>query len=88
MKKSIRRIIAIAFSILGTVLGLYVGGYLLFLQPLRGLFVALTVGEITKKFLLISIVKIFLASTAGGSIWCICDIIAGFFRDEPEADKM
>lgn len=82
MRKYLRKILAVGFSILGTLLAIYVGGYWLFLRPVRSLFVAFTSGALTKNVLVICVVKIFLASTAGGGIWCICDIIAGKFRDE------
>ena len=82
MKKSIRRVLAVFFGILGTVLALYVGGYWLFIRPVRFLYVGFMAGTLTKTSLLICIIKIFFASTAAGGIWCICDIIAGHFRDE------
>lgn len=82
MKKTIRRVLAITFSILGTVLALYFGGYWLFIRPVRYLYISLMAGTLTRKSLLICIIKIFLASSAGGGIWCVCDIIAGRFRDE------
>lgn len=77
-----RKILAVAFSALGTFLAIYIGGYWLFLRPVRFLFVYFTSGELTRQMLVVCVVKIFLASTAGGGLWCICDIIAGHFRDE------
>lgn len=82
MKKTIRRVLALSISILGTILALYVGGYWFFIHPVRFLYAAFLAGTLTRKALLGSIIKIFLASTVGGAIWCICDIIAGKFRDE------
>lgn len=82
MKKTIRRALAIAFSVLGTVLALYLGGYWLFIRPVRFLYTGFLAGTLTSKSLLICIIKIFFASTAGGAIWVVCDIIAGHFRDE------
>lgn len=82
MKKTLRRVLAISFSVLGTGLALYFGGYWLFIRPVRYLYTSLMAGTLTSKHLLICIVKIFLASTAGGGIWVICDIIAGKFRDK------
>lgn len=82
MKRTIRKILAIGFSVLGTVLALYIGGYWLFIRPVRYLYVGFLAGTLTKKSLLICIIKIFVASTVGGGVWCACDIIAGHFRDE------
>ena len=82
MKRNIRKVISVVLGLMGTLLAIYVGGYWLFLRPVRFLYVGFLAGTLTKKSLLICIIKIFLASTAGGGIWCIFDIIAGHFRDE------
>lgn len=81
MKKTIKKIIEMAFSLLGVVLALYVGGYLFLIEPVHVLYVRFMADTLTSKTLFVCIVKIFLASTVSGGIWCICDIIAGKFRD-------
>ncbi|MCR4695362.1 MAG: hypothetical protein K5773_08600 [Pseudobutyrivibrio sp.] len=86
MKKNAKRVLAVFFSILGSVLGLYIGGYWLFVRPVYWLVIAVRTGSLTVRLLIINIIKIFIASTVGGSIWCICDIIAGHFRDLPSDD--
>ncbi len=86
MKKTIRKVLAMGFSLLGTFLALYVGGYWLFVRPVRFLYMHLMAGSLTSKSLIVCIIKIFLASTAGGGLWCVCDIIAGKFRDEKRED--
>ena len=86
MKRNAKRAIAVLFSILGTVLGLYVGGYCLFVRPVYWLVTGFTGGTLTASILIINVFKIFIASTVGGGIWCICDIIASFFRDDPRDD--
>lgn len=83
MKKSAKKALAVLFSILGIVLGLYIGGYWLFIRPVYFLVTGFGAGTLTGRTLIICIIKIFIASTIGGGIWCICDIIAGHFRDEP-----
>ena len=35
---------------------------------------------------IVNVIKIFIASTVGGAIWCLCDIIASHFRDIPTDD--
>ena len=82
MKRNIRKVISVVLGLMGTLLAIYVGGYWLFIRPVRFLYVGFLAGTLTKKSLLICIIKIFLASTAGGGIWCIFDIIAGHFRDD------
>ena len=86
MKKNAKKALAVLFSVLGTVLGLYIGGYWLFARPVYWLVTGFTGGTLTAGNLIINVIKIFIASTIGGGIWCVCDIIAGFFRDLPEED--
>ncbi len=86
MRQGIRKLFDILFSILGSVLGLYVGGYWLFIRPVYFLVTAYQTGTITPNLLIVCIIKILVASTVGGGIWCICDIIAGRFRDYYSAD--
>jgi hypothetical protein len=86
MKKNAKRALAVLFSILGTVLGLYIGGYCLFVRPVYWLVTGFKGGTLTAGILIINVIKIFIASTVGGAIWCLCDIIASFFRDEPRDD--
>lgn len=82
MKKALRRVLAIGFSLLGIFLAIYVGGYWLFIRSVHFLYQGLLAGTLTSKSLIICIIKIFCASTAAGGLWCICDIIAGKFRDD------
>ena len=82
--KSVRKILELTFSIGGSLLSVYVAGYWLFFRPVRWLITSYTAGTMTRSGIIFSVVKIFLASTVGGGIWCIFDIIAGKFRDLPE----
>lgn len=86
MKRNAKKALAVLFSVLGTVLGLYVGGYCLFVRPVYWLVTGFTGGTLTASILIINVFKIFIASTIGGGIWCVCDIIAGIFRDDPRED--
>ena len=82
MKKGLRKILAVTISIFGSLLAVYVGVYWLLLRPVGFLVVGLAGGGLTKSAVVVCILKILLASTAAGAIWCIFDIIAGKFRDE------
>ncbi|MBQ2089199.1 MAG: hypothetical protein II472_03130 [Lachnospiraceae bacterium] len=84
MKKNVFKLIAMLISIAGTLLAIYFGGYVFLVKPVRFLYMGVVNKSITTRGLIISIVKIFLASTVAGSIWSICDIIAGKFRDAAE----
>ncbi len=81
MKKCLRKFLEIFFSVLGVVLGLYVGGYLMFIRSVGYLYNGFLNGGITKSGLVFAIVCIFLSTTVIGFFWCVCDIIAGIFRD-------
>ena len=39
MKKNVRKIIAVLLGLLGTILAIYIGGYWLFIRPVRYLYV-------------------------------------------------
>ncbi|MBQ3773846.1 MAG: hypothetical protein II833_05610, partial [Pseudobutyrivibrio sp.] len=84
--KNAKKALAVLFSILGTVLGLYIGGYMLFVRPVYWLVIGFTDGTLTARMLLVNIFKIFIASTVGGAIWCLCDIIASHIKGLPEDD--
>lgn len=80
--KRIRKCLAWALSAAGSILALYVGGYWLFFRPVRFLYLGFLAGTLTKKSLIVCIIKIFFASTAAGGVWIIFDILAGHFRDD------
>ncbi len=82
MKKSIRKLLVILINLLGVFMMLYLGGYWLLFRPARDLYWCYIDNAWTLKRLFLDLLKIFLASTAVGAIWCIFDILASFFRDE------
>ncbi len=83
MKKVVFKILDIFFSVMGSVVGLYVGGYLMFVRSVAYLYTGFTGGGITRRGFVISIICIFMATTVIGFFWCLFDIIAGVFRDKP-----
>ena len=44
MKKNIRKVTAVLLGLLGTILAIYVGGYWLFIRPVRFLYVGFMAG--------------------------------------------
>lgn len=84
MKKNVFKLIAMLISIAGTLLAIYFGGYIFFVKPVKFLYLGVVNKTLTTRGLIVSIVKIFLASTIAGGIWSVCDIIAGKFRDAAE----
>ncbi len=79
-----RHLLVIVFDLIGTILALYVGGYLLFLRPIYRMVVAYRMGTLVLPGLLRGVIAVVMASTAGGGIWCVFDIIAGIFRDKED----
>lgn len=82
MKKGLKKFLAVGISLFGTLLAIYVGGYWLLFRPVCFLIDGFASGLLSRHDLIICIVKIFLASTVAGAIWCVFDIIAGKFREE------
>lgn len=82
MRKGIRKILAAFFSLLAIVMLVYVGGYRLVILPLKDIYHCYIENAWTLKRLFIDIIKIFFSATVGGGLWCLFDIIAGFFRDD------
>ena len=81
MGKKLRRVMELILSIGGTLLSIYVGGYLLFIRPLMILYGLFTTGGLTTFLLFRYVIEIFLSMTVGGALWCMFDILAGKFRD-------
>lgn len=84
MKKTAKKVMAILLSLFGTLLALYVGGYWLLIRPIHNLYLGYLHHSLSLPLLLNSFVRIFFSATVFGSIWCIFDILAGFFREEEE----
>lgn len=57
-------------SLVGTLLAIYVAGWLMILLPLKQAFAAFLLGALTKKMVLVTALKCVLSLTTGGAIWC------------------
>lgn len=57
-------------SLIGTILAIYVGGWLMILVPIKETFTAFLLGELTKKLIILSTLKCALSLTTGSAIWC------------------
>lgn len=86
MGKKLRRVMELILSIGGTLLSLYVGGYLLFIRPIMTLYALFTSGGLTTFLLFRYVIEIFLSMTVAGAMWCLFDILAGKFRDREDDD--
>ena len=57
-------------SLMGTLLAIYVGGWLMILVPLKETVAALFLGTITPKMVFTTAIKWLLSLTTAGAIWC------------------
>lgn len=80
MTKKVRFALAWATKIFGTCLALFIGVYVLLIIPIMELVNSLAAGTLTKTLLLVCILKVFFASTVGGFIWCLFDIISSHIK--------
>lgn len=59
-----------AFSLLGTLLAIYVGGWIMLCKPIHGTISAFLAGGLTLPNVLAAAAKIICATPAAGAIWC------------------
>ncbi len=71
MNRNFRIILATAIYILGLVVSVYVGGWVLLLKPVKEMIAAYTLGTLTLPQLVISVAKCISSMTVAGLIWCM-----------------
>ena len=76
----LRHFLVFLLVIGGTVLAVYVSGWVMFLHPLLAIYKEYRAGTMTFGDILKVAISIAMATTAGGGIWCAFDILANFFR--------
>jgi hypothetical protein len=74
-----RKFIGALLILAGIALGLYVGGYLLFIGGIVQAFTALTVAPISAMGLAVGVFKVACAAFVGWLIFWVCTIISGAF---------
>lgn len=84
MKKLAKKTIIFIINLIGTLLALYVGGYHFLIVPVLHIISSVLTGPFIIRYFILDIIKIFIASSVGGAIWLIADIIATNFRDRRE----
>ncbi len=62
-------------TLIGTILAIYIGGWVMLLVPLKEAVTALLVGALTKRMILVTALKCALSLTTAGAIWCASYII-------------
>lgn len=86
MKKKIQQMLALICNALGTIAAVYVGGWLMFLQPLHVLYIAFGNGELSVRLVAVCAVKILLSATFAGLVWCIGYIGCNYFKGKEDPD--
>jgi hypothetical protein len=57
-------------SLIGTILAIYVGAWLMILTPVKDIYTAFYLGKLTTGLIVISTLKCALSLTTGSAIWC------------------
>lgn len=68
--KTLRLMIGTLCSVIGTLLALYVGGWLMLCKPIQGVVSAYFAGNLTIGIIALAVFKCLLSVTVAGAIWC------------------
>lgn len=71
MNRNIRIVLAAAIYLMGFIASVYVGGWVMFLKPVRHTITAYTLGTLTLPQLLVAVIKCISSLTVAGLIWCL-----------------
>lgn len=74
----------VACSLVGTILALYVGGWMMIFKPIEGTILAYMAGTLTIKGVAVTVLKCILSTTAAGAIWSSGYILKNKFIGHPE----
>ena len=73
--KTLRLMIGTLCSVIGTLLALYVRGWLMLCKPIQGVVSAYFAGNLTIGIIALAVFKCLLSVTVAGAIWCVVDIL-------------
>lgn len=90
MKKKWNLLLGIICYTLGVFLTIYIGGWVMLIQPIRLLLTAFSAKALTFRMLVNCIIKIALSTTVGGFLWCLGYTGFNYFRgtEEPDWEKL
>ncbi len=86
MKKKLRILAAQLCNLLGVLGGLYVGGWVLLLQPIHELVSSFNAHTLSWPMVLACLLKIAFSSTFAGLVWCIGYIGSNYFKGTEDPD--
>lgn len=81
MSRYVRMVLALAIYATGFAASIYVGGWVMIVQPVRGALAAHALGTLTFSQLVVAIVKCVSSLTVAGLIWCLGYIASNHIYD-------
>ncbi len=89
MKKRWKAFMSIVCYTVGLVAAIYLGGWIMLIQPINEIWVAYQLKTLSWHMLLVAIVKIALSTTVAGAVWCAGYIgYNHFIGTEDEYDRL
>ena len=64
------KVVFTACTLFGSIIAIYIGGWVMFAKSILGTYSAYTTGTLTFAYLVKAAIKCIMASTAAGAIWC------------------
>lgn len=86
MKKSIQMLMAVICQLVGVIGAVYVGGWVMLLQPIGVLYRAFIGGSLSMSLIVVCGLKIFFSTTFAGLVWCIGYIGYNYFKGNEDPD--
>ena len=86
MRRRLGRIMAVLSYGMGIFLSIYVGGWMMLIQPLCLLINAISQRQCTFQLFMSCVLKIFLSATISGLVWCVGYIGFSHFKGKEEPD--
>lgn len=68
--KTLRLLAGTLCSVIGTLLAIYVGGWLMLFKPVQGVVAAYFAGKLAVGTIVLAAFKCLLSATVAGAIWC------------------
>lgn len=86
MKKKWSKLLGTLCYTAGVFFALYIGGWIMMIQPAKTLVVAISFRKLTLPLLVKNLILILLSTTVGGFLWCIGYVGYNFFKGDEDPD--
>lgn len=81
MNRHIRMVLALVIYLTGFAVSIYVGGWVLIIEPVKGALAAHALGTLTFWQVVVVILKCVSSLTVAGLIWCLGYIVSNHIYD-------